>query len=377
MRELDGLRLTQALQLAERSIGLSDPNPRVGCVIGRETGEVLGHGFTQRAGDAHAEVMALRDAAAQGVSVAGATAWVTLEPCAHQGRTPPCTQALIGAGIARVVVALTDPFPQVAGRGIEQLRTAGIEVVVATGAITQSARELNVGFLSRCERQRPWVRLKVAASIDGRTALADGSSQWLTGESARADVHAWRRRAAAVVTGIGTVLRDDPRMDVRLVPTSLQPLRVILDSRLRTPTTARILEPPGAALIVASAIAVASCARHDIECVALSREAEGHERPSIRAVLEELNRRDVNEVHVEAGATLNGAWMGGGWVDELLLYLAPTLLGPGRPIAELPPLNGLAEASRWTLLEASAFGADLRLRYRPAPAAGDQGCRNS
>jgi diaminohydroxyphosphoribosylaminopyrimidine deaminase/5-amino-6-(5-phosphoribosylamino)uracil reductase len=217
----------------------------VGCVLGRADGSVLGRGATQQAGGPHAEVMALRDAAAAGHSVQGATAWVTLEPCAHHGRTPPCCDALIAAGLARVVVAIGDPFAQVAGAGLARLRAAGIEVVMADADIAQAAREINIGFFSRIERGRPWVRMKIAASLDGRTALPNGVSQWITGEPARTDGHAWRRRAAAVLTGIGTVLEDDPRLDVRLVPTPAQPLRVVVDSRLETPPAARLLQPPG------------------------------------------------------------------------------------------------------------------------------------
>ncbi|MDE2454156.1 MAG: bifunctional diaminohydroxyphosphoribosylaminopyrimidine deaminase/5-amino-6-(5-phosphoribosylamino)uracil reductase RibD, partial [Burkholderiales bacterium] len=247
---LDRERLVRALALAETSFGLCEPNPRVGCVIGRADGSVLGSGATQRAGEAHAEIVALRAAAAAGHDVRGATAWVTLEPCAHHGRTPPCCDALIAAGIARVVVAVADPFPAVDGRGIERLRAAGIEVAMADADLAAAAREVNIGFFSRMRRGRPWVRLKIAASLDGRTALANGVSQWITGPAARADGHAWRRRAGAVLSGIGTVLEDDPRLDVRLVPTALQPLRVVVDSRWQTPPAARVLAPPGAVLVV-------------------------------------------------------------------------------------------------------------------------------
>lgn len=237
---LDEVRLRQALELAAQAVGLSDPNPRVGCIIGRTDGQILGRGHTQQAGGPHAEVMALRDAASQGWDVRGATAWVTLEPCAHHGRTPPCCDALVAAGLGRVVAAIQDPYPAVAGRGLQRLREAGIEVTVAEdeGDIAKAALELNIGFFSRVIRQRPWVRLKAACSLDGRTALPGGQSQWITGLPARVDGHAWRRRAGMIVTGIGTILADDPQLNVRLVPTQLQPARAVLDSFLRLPRTA-------------------------------------------------------------------------------------------------------------------------------------------
>ena len=247
----DQAQLQRAITLAQSSIGLSDPNPRVGCVIHGASGQLAGEGFTQQAGGPHAEVMALRQAAAAGIALAGGTAWVSLEPCAHHGRTPPCADALVDAGLARVVVATTDPFAQVAGQGIARLRAAGITVDLAeAGAITRAAHDLNIGFFSRVLRGRPWLRMKMAASLDGRTALADGSSQWITGEAARADGQAWRRRAGAVLTGIGTVRDDDPRLDVRLAPTVHQPLRVVLDSNFATPPSARLLAPPGRTLVV-------------------------------------------------------------------------------------------------------------------------------
>jgi diaminohydroxyphosphoribosylaminopyrimidine deaminase / 5-amino-6-(5-phosphoribosylamino)uracil reductase len=224
MNVLDQQRIDEALSLAHQAIGLSDPNPRVGCIIGHDDGRILAQGFTRAAGQAHAEADALAQAHRAGIDVRGATAWVTLEPCAHHGRTPPCSQALIAAGIARVVIGVGDPFAQVNGRGAQQLRQAGLAVDFADGARARACRELNIGFHSRCERARPWVRMKVAASLDGRTALADGSSQWITGTEARTDGHAWRRRAGAVLSGIGTVLEDDPRLDVRLVPTARQPM---------------------------------------------------------------------------------------------------------------------------------------------------------
>ncbi len=239
--------MREALDLAALSIGLSEPNPRVGCVLATADGRVIGRGHTQQAGGPHAEVMALRDAlAARRASIRGATAVVTLEPCAHHGRTPPCCDALIDAGIARVVYAVEDPFEQVAGRGAARLRAAGIDAqALPPGELADAARELNIGFFSRIERGRPWLRMKIAGSLDGRSALDNGISQWITGEAARTDGHRWRRRAGALLTGAGTVLEDDPRLDVRLVETPRQPLRVIVDSRLDIPPAARILDAPG------------------------------------------------------------------------------------------------------------------------------------
>jgi diaminohydroxyphosphoribosylaminopyrimidine deaminase/5-amino-6-(5-phosphoribosylamino)uracil reductase len=361
--------LMQAIALAHGSIGLSDPNPRVGCVIHDAAGQLAGEGFTQEAGGPHAEVMALRDARQAGRSVAGGTAWVSLEPCAHHGRTPPCTSALIAAGLARVVVAATDPFTQVAGRGIAQLRAAGVVVDLAeAGETARAALELNIGFFSRVLRQRAWVRMKVAASLDGRTALPDGRSQWITGEAARADGHAWRRRAGAVLTGIGTVRDDDPRLDVRLVPSSLQPLRVVVDSDFATPPTARLLAGPGRALVVG--------ARDRPERMAALREAgadvlllPGQDgRVDLPALIDRLSMEGINELHVEAGATLNAALVAAGLVDEWLVYLAPKLLGPGRDMAALPVLPSLDQALQMHFESVSRVGDDLRLLARRAGA---------
>lgn len=332
--------LLRALALAEQAVGLSDPNPRVGCVILAPDGHELGAGHTQAAGQAHAEVMALRDAAARGHDVRGATAVVTLEPCSHHGRTPPCCDALIAAGIARVVSAVEDPNPQVAGQGLARLQAAGLQVERADPAVAAAARELNIGFFSRMQRGRPFVRLKSAISLDGRTALPDGRSQWITGEAARTDGHAWRRRAGAVLTGIGTVLADDPRLDVRLVPTARQPLRIVLDPQGRMPAGARLLQPPGEARVI------------------------GPGRADLHALLAELGGQGINELHVEAGPTLSGAFLDAGLVDELLVYQAPMLIGAGRPLATLAPLAGLDDARRWQLIEATPVGQDLRLRLR-------------
>ncbi len=373
LSDLDRVRLNEALALARSSFGLTEPNPRVGCVIGSEGGEVFGRGATQAAGQAHAEVMALRDAAAAGHSVQGATAWVTLEPCAHHGRTPPCSDALIAAGIGRCVAALQDPFPAVAGAGLARLRAADIQVDLVDAAIdvdiANAARDINIGFFSRIERGRPWVRLKMAASLDGRSALENGHSQWITSEAARADGHAWRRRASAVMTGIGTVLADNPRLDVRAVPTVLQPLRIVLDTRLRTPPSAALLRAPGQALLVA--------APGQPDSVVGALRAAGAEvwddwpqqdMPPLPALLARFAARGVNELHVEAGPTLTGALLASGLADELLVYLAPTILGPGRPFALLPARTALPAAPdyRWHIID--VVGHDLRMLLRRFPA---------
>ena len=363
--------MREALALAERAIGLSEPNPRVGCVLLDADGKTIGRGSTQEAGGPHAEVMALRDAHAggHGDRIRGGTAVVTLEPCSHHGRTPPCADPLIAAGVARVVVAMRDPNPLVAGAGLARLAAAG--VAVEAGPFGEDAAALNVGFVSRMVRGRPFVRLKAAVSLDGRTALPDGTSRWITGEAARADGHAWRRRAGAILTGAGTVREDDPRLDVRLVPTAVQPLRVVVDARLRTAPEARILEPPGAVLVVAAAddplARAARAARAALEArgaeVVLLPSAAG--RVDLAALLAELARRGVNELHVEAGERLNGSFLREGLVDELLVYVAPVLLGEGRALAALGPFAAVADGPRFDLLETVAFGGDLRLRLRP------------
>jgi diaminohydroxyphosphoribosylaminopyrimidine deaminase / 5-amino-6-(5-phosphoribosylamino)uracil reductase len=353
----------EALALATEAIGVSEPNPRVGCVIVAPDGSVLGAGRTQRVGEAHAEIRALR---AVGSAARGATAYVTLEPCSHHGRTPPCCDALIEAGVAKVVVAIEDPNPQVAGSGIARLRAAGIEVEVVGGEWGEASRELNIGFFSRMLRGKPWVRMKVAASLDGRTALPDGTSQWITGEAARADGHAWRKRAGAVLTGIGTVRDDDPRLDVRAVATEIQPLRVVVDSRLEISAAARVLQPPGKALIYTTssdAARVAALTSDHVEVASLAADANG--KTDLAAMLADLARRGINELHVEAGEKLNASLLRAGLVDELLLYVAPRLLGEGRAIAALGSLGNLAESFDFEFVDVERVGADLRLRLRP------------
>jgi diaminohydroxyphosphoribosylaminopyrimidine deaminase / 5-amino-6-(5-phosphoribosylamino)uracil reductase len=363
--EHDLRQLRRALQLAHDAIGRSDPNPRVGCVLADAQGRVVGVGATQRAGEAHAEVVALQAAQASGASLAGGTAWVSLEPCSHHGRTPPCCDALAAAQLARVVVSAIDPNPLVSGAGVQRLRAAGIRVDVADGAAADAARELNIGFFSRMRRQRPWVRLKVAASLDGRTALADGSSQWITGDAARADGHAWRRRAGAVLTGSGTVLADDPRLDVRLVPTQVQPLRVVIDSQLRVPATSHVFDPPGSVLVYCARAPARPAEMLRERAVEVVERASADGQVDLPAILSDLAQRGVNELHVEAGERLNAALIAADLVDEFLLYLAPRLLGPGRSIAALPALARLSDAPSLRFVDTTACGDDLRVIARP------------
>ncbi|MEO8299233.1 MAG: bifunctional diaminohydroxyphosphoribosylaminopyrimidine deaminase/5-amino-6-(5-phosphoribosylamino)uracil reductase RibD [Burkholderiales bacterium] len=363
--EADERHMLSALALAEQAIGLSDPNPRVGCLLVAPNGQVIGQGHTQAAGGPHAEAMALRAARAAGHALTGATAYVTLEPCAHHGRTPPCCEALIEAGIARVVVALGDPNPLVAGQGLARLQAAGI--ATACGLLAEPARELNIGFLSRMLRGRPWVRMKVAASLDGRTALPDGRSQWITSAAARTDGHAWRRRAGALLTGVGTVRDDDPRLDVRLVPTPRQPLRGVVDAGLGIAAEARILQPPGDVLLYTAATPATRpdlLARPNVQIVCLPDARNG--KVDLGALLADLGQRGINEVHLEAGAALNGSFVREGWVDELLLYLAPKLIGAGRELARLGPLAQLDDAPALEWVDVQRVGPDLRILARPA-----------
>ncbi|AVP57319.1 bifunctional diaminohydroxyphosphoribosylaminopyrimidine deaminase/5-amino-6-(5-phosphoribosylamino)uracil reductase RibD [Pulveribacter suum] len=357
--------ITQALELAAQALFLSSPNPRVGCVIAAPGGQVLGQGFTQQAGGPHAEVVALRDAAARGFDVRGATAYVTLEPCSHHGRTGPCCDALAQAGIARVVASIADPNPLVAGQGFARLQAAGIEVEVGPGA--QQSRELNIGFFSRMVRGLPWVRMKAAASLDGVTALANGASQWITSPEARADGHAWRARACAVLTGTGTVLHDDPRLDVREVATPRQPRLVVVDSHLQTPAHARLLDVPQREVLIytAAPTGAAGAAALQARGAAVVSLPDAQGQVDLPALLRDLAARGVNELHLEAGQRLNGAFIRGGLVDEVLLYLAPVLLGSGaQGIAQWGPLTGLAQGLPLRLLGAEQRGPDLRLLAR-------------
>jgi diaminohydroxyphosphoribosylaminopyrimidine deaminase/5-amino-6-(5-phosphoribosylamino)uracil reductase len=350
--------MARALELAERGLFTTTPNPRVGCVIVRD-GAVVGEGFHARAGDAHAEVEALT---AAGGYARGATVYVTLEPCCHYGRTAPCVDALIEARVGRLVAAMVDPNPRVAGRGLTALQTRGIEV--ASGLLEAEARELNVGFVARMARGRPWVRLKVAATLDGKTALANGQSQWITGDEARKDGHRWRARACAVLTGIGTVKDDDPRLTVRAIETPRQPLKVLVDSRLEVPLDARILA--GGGVLVATAtddVEKAAALRDRGVDVAVLPNAAG--KVDLPALACELARRELNEVHVEAGVKLNGSLVAAGMVDELLVYLAPSLIGEtGQGMFNLSRIESLAERILLRLIDAQRVGDDLRVRAR-------------
>ncbi len=357
--------MQQALALARDAVGRSEPNPRVGCVLVSADGQrVLGQGHTQPAGQAHAEVMALRDAAARGQAVKGATAYVSLEPCSHHGRTGPCCDALVAAGVARVVAALPDPNPLVAGEGFARLRAAGVEVIVGPGAA--GSRELNIGFFSRMVRGIPWVRMKVAASLDGRTALPDGASQWITSPEARADGHAWRARAGAVLTGIGTVRDDNPRLDVRAVATPRQPDVAVVDSRWETPADAAVFQP-GRRLFIYGAVEdgerQARLAAGGAEVVLLPGAGGKVDLP---ALLRDLAARGVNELHVEAGHKLNGSLVREGLVDELLVYLAPKLIGLGREMAHFGPLARLDAAVPLEFVSNERLGPDLRIVARVA-----------
>jgi len=362
---LDHAMMRRALTLAERGRRLSPPNPAVGCVLVDAAATVLGEGFTQPVGQAHAEVMALRDAAARGHRTQGATAYVTLEPCAHHGRTGPCCDALVAAGVRRVVAALPDPNPRVGGQGLQRLRDAGVEVALGPPEVAAAARELNIGFFTRMERGTPWVRLKVASSLDGRTALPDGRSQWITSPAARADAQAWRARACAVLTGIGTVLDDDPLLNVRLPDSPRQPALVVLDSQLRTPAQARLWQVAGRRVCIATAVTDAARQQplqaRGAQVLALPGD-DG--RVDLPALLAHLARQEVNELHVEAGHRLNGALLRAGLVDELLLYQAPRLLGDGVGIADLGPLADLDQALAFDWHAIERVGPDLRLLAR-------------
>jgi diaminohydroxyphosphoribosylaminopyrimidine deaminase/5-amino-6-(5-phosphoribosylamino)uracil reductase len=364
----DRAHMARALELAGRGRYSAPPNPAVGCVITRD-GAAIAEGWHERVGGPHAEVVALR--AVPGGSARGGTAYVTLEPCSHHGRTPPCADALIEAGVARVVCAMRDPNPRVNGQGIEQLRSHGIDV--ATGLLEREARELNRGFVSRMERGRPWVTIKIAASADGRTALANGASQWITGEAARADVQRLRAQSSAVLTGIGTVLADDPRLTVR-DPQYLQyrrpPLRVVLDSRLRTPRAARVLGADAPTLVFCADAGAASADELRSRGVTVEQVPAPGGRTDLGAVLDRLAAIECNEVLVEAGSELAGAFVDRLLADELVIYLAPALLGPqARPMLELPEPGQLPGRGHWRWHEARELGGDLRLILRPEGAA--------
>jgi len=356
-----------ALMLAQarRARLLSPPNPSVGAVAVSAGGAILAEGHTQQRGGPHAEVMMLRDAAARGADLRGATVYVSLEPCSHHGRTGPCCDALIEAGVGKVVASLTDPNPLVAGQGFARLRAAGIAVDVGPGAV--ASRELNLGFFSRMVRGTPWVRVKSAASLDGVTALADGTSQWITSPQARADGHAWRARACAVLTGIGTVRRDDPVLDARLADTPRQPHAVVIDTRLETPVDARLLGVPGRQVHIYGVVddpARRAALQARGATVTVMPAADG--RVDLGQVLRDLARREINEVHVEAGAGINGALLDAGLVDEVLAYLAPKLLGRGMGMTAMTPPRRLDQAVALDVLSCEHTGADIRIHARLA-----------
>ena len=350
--------MARALSLAARGLYTTAPNPRVGCVIA-QAGEIVGEGWHEAAGLPHAEVNALRVA---GELARGATLYVTLEPCAHHGRTPPCAEAIVAAGPARVVAAMQDPNPKVAGRGFARLRGAGI--AVSSGLMEEEARELNIGFVSRMQRGRPWVRMKIAATLDGRTALANGRSQWITGEAARRDGHHFRARACALLTGIGTVRDDNPHLSVRMVETARQPLKVLVDSRLEVSPDARIFD--GGPVLIATALddsgRSGALRRRGAEVLRLP---DSGGKVDLGRLFEQLAAREMNEIHVEAGSRLNGSLLSEGCVDELLAYFAPAIIGDsGRGMFSLPELGGLESMRRFSLHEVSRVGEDLRVIAR-------------
>jgi diaminohydroxyphosphoribosylaminopyrimidine deaminase/5-amino-6-(5-phosphoribosylamino)uracil reductase len=370
--DADFMRL--ALAAAQKSLYLSNPNPRVGCVIA-QAGQVIATGFTQQVGFAHAEIEALADARKRTNDLSGSTMYVSLEPCSHQGRTPPCTQAIIAAKPARVVIAMQDPNPLVSGNGIKQIAAAGIQV--ECGLLEAEAAALNPGFISRMTRRLPWVRLKVAASLDGKTALPNGQSQWITGPAARDDGHHWRAQACAILTGVGTVKEDDSSLTVRAVTTLRQPKRIIIDSKLDIPLTAAVLKPfangltsskDGGVMVVCSEITSdaqlakrAQLQAQGVEVISMPNSMGKVDLPALMRYL--ATECEMNEIHVEAGYKLNGSLLREGCVDELLVYLAPTLLGSGLGIANLPELSSLTERTDWKRIDVTAFDPDLRLRF--------------
>jgi len=363
--------MRRALALARNVMTSTTPNPRVGCVIVRD-GRVIGEGATQPPGGPHAEVCALRDAAARNESVCGATIYVTLEPCSHFGRTPPCVDALIAEQPARVVVAMGDPNPRVAGQGLQRLRAAGVDVT--TGVCSEEALDINVGFVARMSRGTPWAWVKMASSLDGRSALHNGLSQWITGEDARADGHAWRARSCVVLTGMGTILKDNPRLNVRSVSTQRPPRRAVVDGQFAIPESALLFDSAAEdnveTLIFTAhrehevSEKAARLAERNVRVIALPGGVP--DRVDLPAVMRWLGQHDVNEVHVEAGAGLGGALLSAGCIDELLVYLAPVLLGDAAPMLRLPLIEHLDHARRFEFADMSRVGADLRVRARDA-----------
>ena len=358
--------MSEALAEAQKALYLSNPNPRVGCVIVKD-GEIIGRGFTQKVGEAHAEVQALADAKSKGNNPLGSTIYVTLEPCSHTGKTPPCVDALITAKPAKVIAAMRDPNPLVAGNGLEKLKAAGIEV--HCDLLEAEAQELNRGFISRMTRGLPWVRMKIAASLDGKTALPNGQSQWITGPLARADGHHWRAQACAIITGVGTVKEDDPSLNVRDVETQRQPWRIIVDSKLETPLDAKILNhlDQSGVLIVCADLNTSgnrekakALTERGIEVIAMTNPFGKVDLPNLLAYL--AKERQMNEIHIESGFKLNGSMLRENCVDELLLYYAPFFMGEGIGMANVPTPTTLDTLKDWQIIEQRLFGPDLRLR---------------
>jgi diaminohydroxyphosphoribosylaminopyrimidine deaminase/5-amino-6-(5-phosphoribosylamino)uracil reductase len=353
----DARFMARALQLARRGLYTTDPNPRVGCVVVKD-GKIIGEGWHERAGEPHAEINALNQAGKMNTHSAGV--YLTLEPCCHQGRTPPCTQALIKAGVRRVVAAVRDPNPLVAGKGLKELEGHGIQTDV--GLMEAEAAALNPGFISRMKRGRPWVRVKLAASLDGRTGMANGDSKWITSEAARADVQKWRARSSAILTGVSTVLADDPQLNVRDFKTGRQPLRVVLDSRLRTPPRARMLRGEGKTLIVTASGDRALAETLKKAGAEVAHISTPQKTVDLAALLKHLAWLEVNEVLVEAGATLCGALLRAGLVDELVLYYAPHIMGNAeRGMFALPPLLRMSDRLIVEITDTRAIGKDWRV----------------
>lgn len=364
--------MSQALAEAQKSLYLSNPNPRVGCVIVKD-GQVIGRGHTQRVGGPHAEVQALADAKANGFEAEDSTVYVTLEPCNHTGKTPPCVDALINAKPAMVIAAMSDPNPLVAGKGLERLRAAGMDV--RCGLLGAEAEALNPGFISRMTRGLPWVRMKIASTLDGKTALPHGQSQWITGPLARADGHHWRAQACAILTGVGTVKEDNPTLNVRDIKTERQPWKIIIDSKLETPLDANILknvEQSGVILVCASLDSEASKAKAKtlenvgVQVIAMANAYGKVDLPKLFAYL--AQERHMNEIHIEAGFKLNGSLLREDCVNELLLYYAPFFMGEGIGMVNISPLTALAERQDWQFMDQELFGPDLRVRLQKTKA---------